>query len=89
MDSMVRMAMAIEREIKDARSIRDAGASAKRNEGQPSSSMGKKLKASSSRGFQGPGCDYQGQGHIRAPSQSGSMTSFHCHQPRHMKRDCP
>ena len=32
MDSMVRTTMAIEREIKDARSIRDAGASGKRRE---------------------------------------------------------
>ena len=47
MDSMVRMAMAIEREIDDARSIRDVGASCKRKEGQPSSSSGKKSKASS------------------------------------------
>ena len=41
-DSMVRTAMAIEREIEDARSIRDAGASGKRKEDQPSSSSGKK-----------------------------------------------
>ena len=53
MDSMVMTAMAIEREIDDARSIRDTGVDDKRKEGQPSSSSGKKLKASSSRGFQG------------------------------------
>ena len=40
--------MAIEREIEDARSIRDASASDERKKGQPSSSLGKKLKASSS-----------------------------------------
>ena len=40
--------MAIEREIDDARSIRDTGASDKRKKGQPSSSLGKKQKASSS-----------------------------------------
>ena len=51
MDFMVRTAMAIERKIEDAWSIRDAGASDKRQEGQPSSSSGKKLKASSSQGF--------------------------------------
>ena len=68
MDYMVRTAMAIKREIDDAWSIRDAGASDKRKEGQPSSSSGKKLKASSSQAFQGHGCGYQGQGHIRAPS---------------------
>ena len=42
MDSMIRTAMAIEREIEDARSIRDAGANGKRKEDQPSSSLGKK-----------------------------------------------
>ena len=42
MDSMVRIDMAIEREIDDARSIRDAGTSEKRKESQPSSSSGKK-----------------------------------------------
>ena len=36
MDSMVSTAMAIEREIDDARSIRDAGASEKMKEDQPS-----------------------------------------------------
>ena len=43
-------------------------------DGQPSFSSRKKLKASSSRGFQGQGHGYQGQGHIRDPSKSGSMT---------------
>ena len=51
MDSMVRTAMAIEREIKDARSIRDAGTSGKMKESQFSSSLGKKPKASSSQRF--------------------------------------
>ena len=64
MDYMVRTAMVIKREIDDARSIRDAGASDKRKEGESSSSSRKKLKASSSRGFQGQNCGYQGQGHI-------------------------
>ena len=53
MDSMVRTTMAIEREIDDARSIRDADTSDKRKKGQSSFNSGKKLKASSSRGFQG------------------------------------
>ena len=43
--------MAIEREIEDAQSIRDASFSGKRKEIQSSSSSGKKIKASSSRGF--------------------------------------
>ena len=45
---MVRTTMAIEREIEDAWSIRDAVASGKRKESQSSSSLGKKPKASSS-----------------------------------------
>ena len=42
MDSMVGMALTIEREIEDARSTRDAGVSSKRKESQSSSSSGKK-----------------------------------------------
>ena len=38
MNSMVRTAMAIKRELDDARSIRDAGANVKRRESQLSSS---------------------------------------------------
>ena len=87
MDSMVRTAMAIEREIEDARSIRDTVSSDKRKEDQPSSSSGKKQKTSIPRGFQGRGRGYQGQGKTRASSQLGSMTCFHCHQPGHVRRD--
>ena len=71
MDSMVTMAMAIEREITDARSIREMGTSGKRKEGQPSFSSGKKLKASSSRGFQGHGRGYQGQGYTGILANQG------------------
>ena len=46
MDFMVRTALAIEREIDDARSIQDTGAGDKRKEGQPSSSSGKKQRTS-------------------------------------------
>ena len=46
MDSMVRTAMAIEREIEDARSIRAVGTIEKRKEDQPSSSLGKRHKTS-------------------------------------------
>ena len=53
MDSMVRTAMAIEREIEDARSIRDTVTNGKRKEDQPSSSSGKKQKNSIPQGFQG------------------------------------
>ena len=51
MDSIVETAMTIEREIEDARSIRDPGVSGKRRESQSSSSSGKKPRASSSCGF--------------------------------------
>ena len=47
-DSMVGIALAIEREIKDARSTWDAGVSSKRKESQSSSSSGKRQRASSS-----------------------------------------
>ena len=47
-DSIVRTVVAIEREIDDARSTRDAGASGKRKEDQSSSDLGKNQKASSS-----------------------------------------
>ena len=89
MDSMVRMAMAIEREIEDSRSIRDTVASGKKKGDQPSSSFGKKQKTSIPQGFQGRGRDYQGQGQTKASSQSGPLTCFHCHQSRHVRRDCP
>ena len=79
MDSMVRTALAIEREIDDARSIRDTGASDKRKEGQPSSSSGKKQRTSVPRGFSGQGRGSQGQSQIKAPSQSGPVTCYHCH----------
>ena len=38
MDSMVRIALAIKREVNDAKRIRDAGASVNRKKNQPSSS---------------------------------------------------
>ena len=60
---MVKTAMAIEREIEDAWSIRDTGASGKIKEDQPSSSLGKKQKTSIPWGkFQGRDHSYQGQG---------------------------
>ena len=60
MDSMVGTSLTIEKEIEDARSTWNAGISSKRKESQSSSSLGKKQRASSSRGFQG--CGHPGQG---------------------------
>ena len=51
MDSMVGTTLTIEREIEDAWSTRDAGVGTKR-EDQPSSSLGKRQKTSSSHEFQ-------------------------------------
>ena len=87
MDSMVGVALTIEREIEDAWSIRGAGVSAKRRESQSSSSSGKKPRASSSRGFRS--CGHQGQGQVRAPSQAGQAICYFYHHPEHMRWDCP
>ena len=65
MDSMVGTALTIEREIEDARGIRDTSTSGKRKGDQPSSSSGKRQRASSSRVPQIQG-------------QPGPMTCFYC-----------
>ena len=86
---MVKTAMAIEKEIEDARSIRDAGAGGKRKKSRSSSSSRKKPKASGSRGFQGQGDGHQGQGRARAPSQVGQTTCYLYHQLGYIRWDCP
>ena len=54
LDSMVKKAMVIKREVDDAWKIRDMGVKDKRKESQPySSSLGKKPRTSTPRGFQG------------------------------------
>ena len=87
MDSMVGTTLTIEREIEDARSTRDVGASSKRKDSQSSSSSGKRQRASSSRGPQSRG--HPGQGQMRVAGQAGQMVFYHCQQPGHMRRDCP
>ena len=76
MDSMVGTTLTIEREIEDAQSTWDASVSSKRKESHSFSSSGKKLRASSSRGFQGR--SHPDQGHIKVTSQAGQMVCYHC-----------
>ena len=66
MDSMVSTTLIIEREVNDAPSIRDAGASDKKRGSQASSSgSGKKQRTYVPRGFQGRGRGQQYQGQVR------------------------
>ena len=77
MDSMVGTALTIKREIEEARGIRVAGTSEKR-EDQPSSSSRKRQKTYVARVFQGQGRGYPSQGQVRASSQAEQVTCFHC-----------
>ena len=70
MDSMVGMALTIEREIEDAWGIRVVDAGEKR-EDQPSSSSGKRQKTFASH-------EFQDQGQDRAFSQVGQMICYFC-----------
>ena len=65
-----------EGEVDDMRGIQDMGASIKRKGDQPSSSSGKKQKASGSQGLQSPG--YPGQRRVRVAIQDGQMACYHC-----------
>ena len=69
MDSMVGTTLTIEREMEDARSTRDAGASSKRKDSQSSSSSRKRPKASGSREFKSHG--HPGRGQVRVACQAG------------------
>ena len=84
-DSRVRTTMTTEGEVDVMRGIQDMGAGTKRKGDQPSSSSGRKQKASGSQGFQSPG--YPGQGRARVVKRAGQMLCFHCQQPGHMRRD--
>ena len=64
-DSMVGTTLAIEREMEDARGIRNASTGGKRKEDQPSSSLGKRQRTFVSRAPQVQG-------------QLGPMTCFYC-----------
>ena len=75
-DSRVRTTMTTEREVDVMRGIQDMGAGTRRKGDQPSSSSGKKQKASGLQGFQSPG--YPGQGQVRVSSQDGQMVCYHC-----------
>ena len=86
-DSRVRTTMTTEGEVDVMLGIQDMGAGTKRKGDQPSSSLGKKQKASGSQGFQSPG--YPGQGRARVARRAGQMVCYHCQQPEHMIRDCP
>ena len=90
MDSMVSTTLIIEREVDDARSIRDAGSSDKKRGNQASFlGSGKKQRTSVPQGFQGRGRSQQGQGQVRVTSQVRKMTCFHCYQSGHMWWNCP
>ena len=79
---MVGTTLTIEREIEDARGIRVADASEKREDHQPSSSSGKRQKTSASQ-------EFQDQGQDRAFSQAGQMICYFCRQSGHERRDYP
>ena len=73
---MVGTALTIEKEMEDARNTRDASVSGKRKDSQSSSSLGKRQRASSSRGSQSRG--HPGQGKMRVAGQAGQMVCYHC-----------
>ena len=85
MDSMIKIAMPIEREIDEEKSIQDAGVSGKRKENQFPFISGNKQRTYASRGFQRHGHNFEGQGqnqssqdgrHFRDPSLPEQRVCF-------------
>ena len=68
-DSGVRTTMTTEEEVDVTRGIQDMGAGTKRKGDQPSSGLRKKLRASSSRGFQSQ--DHPGRRRVKVARQDG------------------
>ena len=81
-DSMVRTTLAIEREVDDTLSIQDMGVKAKRRRINLPLALGRRTRLLLCTDLK----DRVVQ--KRASSQLGQMTCYHCHQPRHMRRDC-
>ena len=68
LDSMVRTAIVIEKEVDDAQNIRDVGVKDKKRETQPSfSNSGKRQRSSTPQGFQGQGHSYQAKARFDHP----------------------
>ena len=90
MDSMVSTTLIIEREIDDARSIRDASVSEKKRGSQVSSSGSrKKQRTSVPQGSQVQDRPSQERRHFWTPNQPEQRACFKCHQPGHYRSDYP
>ena len=90
MDSMVSTTLIIEREVDDARSIRDAGASNKKRGGAKLLLQARERSRGLlfHEGFRGGAVVNRAKGQVWVTSQAGKMTCFHCHQSGHMRRNC-